>query len=765
MSTGPTSPRHRTRGQPATPAPAPAAPAAAAAAVPDAAPDVTDLRRLLAGTHHDPHSVLGAHPRQGGTTIRTLRPDAERVVAVIGGQEYDLGHVEGGLFATWVPIAELADYRIAVTYGGHTHTVADGYRFLPTLGEVDQHLVHEGRHERLWDVMGAHLRSYDTPDGVVTGVSFAVWAPNARGISVLGDFDGWSGRSTPMRSLGSTGVWEVFVPGLGVGTRYKFRVHGADGSVVEKADPMAFATEVPPATASVVAEASHTWGDGDWMTARSGRAPHAEAMSAYEVHLASWRPGLSYAQLAEQMVAHVQALGFTHVELLPVAEHPFGGSWGYQVTSYYAPTSRFGTPDDFRAFVDALHTAGIGVLVDWVPAHFPKDSWALARFDGAPLYEHADPRRGEQKDWGTLVFDFGRREVRNFLVANALYWLEEFHIDGLRVDAVASMLYLDYSREAGQWEPNVFGGRENLEAVAFLQEMNATVYKNHPGVVTIAEESTSWPGVTRATHLGGLGFGMKWNMGWMHDTLDFVGRDPVHRSYHHHGVTFSLVYAWSENFVLPISHDEVVYGKGSLWERMPGDPWNKAAGVRGLLGYMWAHPGKKLLFMGQEFGQPTEWSESAGLDWALLHDPQRGELHRGVAQMVGDLNAAYRAHPALWSQDSTPEGFSWIDANDAENNVLSFLRHGADGSVLACVANFSGSPHEGYRLGLPQSGTWREVLNTDSASYGGSGVGNLGAVHASERSWHGRPASADIRIPPLGVLWLAYQPHTEPAAQ
>ncbi|MEO6881100.1 MAG: 1,4-alpha-glucan branching protein GlgB, partial [Mycobacteriaceae bacterium] len=472
-------------------------------------------------------------------------------------------------------------------------------------------------------------------------------------------------------------------------------------------------------------------------------------------------PGLTYLELAEALVAHVRALGFTHVELMPVAEHPFGGSWGYQVTSYYAPTSRFGTPDEFRAFVDALHAAGIGVVVDWVPAHFPKDAWALARFDGTPLYEHADPRRGEQKDWGTLVFDFGRSEVRNFLVANALYWLEEFHIDGLRVDAVASMLYLDYSREAGQWEPNIHGGRENLEAVAFLQEMNATVYKNHPGVVTIAEESTSWPGVTRATHLGGLGFGMKWNMGWMHDTLDYVGHDPVHRSYHHHGITFSLVYAWSENFVLPISHDEVVYGKGSLWERMPGDAWNKAAGLRGLLGFMWAHPGKQLLFMGQEFGQPSEWSEELGLDWGLLDNPAAGALHRGIAQAVGDLNATYSAHSALWSQDTSPEGFSWIDANDAANNVLSFLRHGADGSVLACVTNFSGSPREGYRLGLPAAGTWREVLNTDSEVYGGSGVGNLGSVQAVDRSWHGRGASADIRIPPLGTVWFVLE---EPAA-
>ena len=739
MSTEPTPTR---RG---TPPPAPPSPT----------PSDEDLRRLLTGIHHNPHAVLGAHPLGAGTAIRALRTDAERVAAVIGGTEHTLTHVAGGLFVVWLPIPDLADYRLAVTYGDQTHTVADGYRFLPTLGEVDQHLVHEGRHERLWDVLGAHVRSYNTPDGPVAGVSFAVWAPNARGVSVVGDFDGWSGRATPMRSLGSTGVWEVFVPGIGDGTRYKFRVRGADGAVVDKADPLAFATEVPPATASVVTTSAHTWADDEWMAARALRQPHAEPMSAYEVHLGSWRPGLGYLELADQLVTHVHDLGFTHVELLPVAEHPFGGSWGYQVASYYAPTSRFGTPDEFRAFVDALHTAGIGVLVDWVPAHFPKDSWALARFDGTALYEHADPRRGEQRDWGTLVFDFGRREVRNFLVANALYWLEEFHIDGLRVDAVASMLYLDYSRDAGQWEPNVFGGRENLEAVAFLQETNATVYKNHPGVVTIAEESTSWPGVTRATHLGGLGFGMKWNMGWMHDMLDYVGHDPVHRSYHHHGVTFSLAYAWSENFVLPISHDEVVYGKGSLWERMPGDAWNKAAGIRGLLGYMWAHPGKQLLFMGQEFGQPSEWSESDGLDWGLLDDPDGGHLHRGIAALVGDLNAAYRAHPALWSQDTDPEGFSWIDANDAENNVLSFLRFGSDGSVLACVANFSGSPHEGYRLGLPSAGTWREVLNSDSESYGGSGVGNLGAVQATERSWHGRPASADVRIPPLGVLWLA----------
>jgi 1,4-alpha-glucan branching enzyme len=722
-------------------------------------PDPRTVERLLGGAHHDPHSVLGAHPHPGGTAVRALRPHSDEVHVVrAGGERHPLVKVhDSGLFSGLVP-GEPADYRLAVRYGERVDVVDDPYRWLPTLGEVDLHLIGEGRHERLWDVLGAHLRRYDTPAGPVTGTSFAVWAPTAQGVRVTGDFDGWSGWAHPMRVLGSSGVWELFVPGIEPGTRYKFRILGRDGRWRDKADPMAFRTEIPPATASIVDASTHRWGDEEWLEARARRQAHAEPMSVYEVHLGSWRPGLDYRELAREMATYLGEMGFTHVELLPVAEHPFGGSWGYQVTSFYAPTARFGTPDDFRWFVDHLHQHGFGVIIDWVPGHFPRDEWALAKFDGSALYEHADPRRGEQPDWGTLVFDFGRREVRNFLVANALFWLDQFHVDGLRVDAVASMLYLDYSRPEGQWLPNVHGGRENLDAVAFLQEMNATVYRNHPGVITIAEESTAWPGVTRPTHLGGLGFGFKWNMGWMHDTLDYAGRDPIYRGYHHNQMTFSLMYAFSENFVLPLSHDEVVHGKGSLWARMPGDAWNKSANLRGLLAYMWAHPGKQLLFQGGEFGQEREWSESRSLDWHLLEDP----LHAGVKTLVGDLNRAYRATPALWTRDSTPEGFSWIDANDASGNVLSFLRHGtgADGkpTVLACVANFSGSPKRDYRVGLPFAGRWREVLNTDAQIYGGSGVGNLGAVEAEQVMWHGRPASAVLQLPPAGVLWLVPEP-------
>ncbi|MGW4208540.1 1,4-alpha-glucan branching protein GlgB [Lentzea sp. NPDC004789] len=709
-----------------------------------------DLDRLLSGAHHDPHSVLGVHTVGDQVIARALRPGATSVAVSWGDKQVELPRIADALFEGELPEAP-GDYRLLVSYGDHTVEVDDPYRWLPTVGELDLHLIGEGRHERLWDVLGAHVRCYETVAGDVTGVSFAVWAPNARGVRVTGDFDGWDGRANPLRSMGSSGVWEVFLPNVPVGTRYKFRILGADGVWHEKADPMAFATETPPQTASVVTRSEYQWGDAEWEARREATQWANAPMSIYEVHLGSWKPGLGYRELATELADYCEDMGFTHLELLPVAEHPFGGSWGYQVTSYYAPTSRFGSPDDFRYFVDTLHQRGIGVIVDWVPAHFPKDAWALAKFDGTALYEHADPRRGEQLDWGTYVFDFGRNEVRNFLVANALYWIEEFHLDGLRVDAVASMLYLDYSRPEGQWLPNEFGGRENLDAVRFLQELNATVYRRHPGVVMIAEESTAWPGVTRPTHLGGLGFGFKWNMGWMHDTLHYLSREPIHRSFHHNEMTFSLVYAWSENFVLPLSHDEVVHGKGSLWTRMPGDDWNKAAGVRSLLAFMWAHPGKQLLFMGGEFGQRQEWSESRSLDWHLVEQPG---LHQGIQSLLRDLNSVYRTAAALFSHDVTPEGFQWIDANDSGGNVLSFLRVGEDGSTLACVANFAGMPHHDYRVGLPSAGRWKELVNTDAAHYGGSGVGNLGGVEAEARPWHGRPYSAVLQLPPAGVLWL-----------
>jgi 1,4-alpha-glucan branching enzyme len=611
------------------------------------------------------------------------------------------------------------------------------------LGELDLHLVAEGRHEQLWEALGAAV--------VEGGVRFAVWAPNARAVSVIGDWNHWDRSQHPMRRTGD--VWQVVVPAASAGMRYKLAVCGADGTWREKADPMARRTEPPPLTASVVDLSAYEWGDADWMSRRAQAQPHSEPMSTYEVHLGSWRPGLSYRELADALVEYVTWLGFTHVELMPVMEHPFGGSWGYQVTSYYAPSARFGTPDDFRYLVDRLHQAGLGVILDWVPAHFPRDEWALARFDGTPLYEHPDPRRGEHQDWGTLVFDFGRPEVRNFLVANAAYWLEEFHVDGLRVDAVASMLYLDYSRQPGQWAPNARGGRENLEAEQFLQELNAVVHRRAPGTTTIAEESTAWPGVTRRTDEGGLGFGFKWNMGWMHDTLAYLARDPVHRAHHHDQITFSTVYAWSESYVLPLSHDEVVHGKGSLLTKLPGDRFQQRADLRALLAYMWAHPGKQLLFMGAEMAQDTEWAEGGGLAWHLLDVP----AHRGVADLVRRLNELYREVPALWSLDDSQQGFAWVAADDRGGNVLSFLRHGSDGSVLACITNFSGSTHRGYRMGLPVTGVWREVLNTDALEYGGAGEGNLGQVTAGPEGRHGQPASAVLTLPAQSTVWLTPQ--------
>jgi 1,4-alpha-glucan branching enzyme len=620
---------------------------------------------------------------------------------------------------------------------------------MSVFGEIDLYLAGEGRHERLYDVLGAHVRE--------EGVSFAVWAPNARAVAVVGDFNDW--QPSPMRNLGESGIWEAVVEGAEPGQRYKFQVVQADGTVKLKADPLAFASEVPPHTASVVHSSEHRWADQDWLEQRRTSEPHGQPMSVYEVHLGSWRRNplednrsLTYRELAQELADYALDLGFTHVELLPMMEHPFSGSWGYQVTGFFAPTSRFGSPDDFRWFVDYLHQRELGVILDWVPAHFPRDDWALARFDGTALYEHDDPRRGAHPDWGTLVFNYGRHEVRNFLLASALFWLREFHVDGIRVDAVASMLYLDYSRREGEWVPNVFGGNEDLDAVAFLKELNEVIYGREPGVVSAAEESTAWPGVSRPTYLGGLGFGFKWNMGWMHDTLDYFRREPIYRRYHHHQLTFSLMYAFSENFVLPLSHDEVVHGKGSLLAKMPGDRWQQFANVRALYAYMWAHPGKQLLFMGGELAQSAEWSHDRSLDWHLLEQPE----HAGMQQLVRELNRVYRERPALWEVDHRPEGFRWLEANDASHNVLVFARFGGDSTdPVVCVCNFSPEVRERYRVGFPSGGRWAEILNTDSTYYGGSDVGNLGGVVAEAGGWHDQPFSAELTLPPLSVTWFA----------
>ncbi|MFG3425245.1 1,4-alpha-glucan branching enzyme [Streptomyces californicus] len=734
----PPRPRQAAEGQGARPAPA---------------LDTADRGRLLAGDHHAPHDVLGAHPIPGGVLVRALRPYARSVTVLAAGSRTELHDDGDGFFSGVLPVPEVPEYRLEVRYEDNTIEIDDPYRFWPAIGELDLHLIGEGRHEELWRALGAQPMVHQG----VAGTRFTVWAPNARGVRVTGDFTYWDGTGTPMRSLGSTGVWELFLPGVGEGALYKYDICRPDGSHTVRADPMARRTEVPPSTASIVTAPHHEWQDADWMAHRGDRPVHEAPFSVYEIHLASWRPGLTYRQLAEQLPAYVKDLGFTHVELMPVAEHPFGGSWGYQVTGFYAPTSRMGTPDDFRFLVDALHRAGIGVIMDWVPAHFPRDDWALAEFDGRPLYEPADPRRAAHPDWGTLEFDYGRTEVRNFLVANATYWCEEFHIDGLRVDAVASMLYLDYSREDGQWSPNEFGGRENLDAVAFLQEMNATVYRRNPGVVTIAEESTAWDGVTRPTDSGGLGFGLKWNMGWMHDSLQYIAKEPVHRKYHHNEMTFSMVYAYSENYVLPISHDEVVHGKQALVAKMPGDWWQQRANHRAYLGFMWAHPGKQLLFMGQEFAQGAEWSEGHGPDWWLL-DPAYDASgdHRGVRTLVGDLNAVYGAVPALWQRDTSPEGFSWVDGGAAEDNVFAFLRYDADGSPLLAVSHFSPAVRTDYRLGVPETGAegWVEVLNTDAARYGGGDVRNEEPVKAEAVPAHGRPSSISLTLPPLATVWL-----------
>jgi 1,4-alpha-glucan branching enzyme len=703
----------------------------------------------------DPHAYLGAHKGRGGVVVRAYRPDAESVRVLPMGIDLEPQDATG-IFEGVIPDAKLPlAYELEVRYpAGETYRLRDPYSFMPTVGELDLHLAGEGRHEELYGRLGAHARELEG----IAGVSFAVWAPNARSVSVVGEFNGWDGRLHPMRTLGASGIWELFLPDVTPDARYKYEIRGPDRRLRLKADPLAFRTELPPKNASIVHRSAYEWRDDGWLERRRAADVLTSPVSVYEVHLGSWRLNtlqgnrqLTYRELADELAEYVTDMGFTHVELLPVMEHPYTPSWGYQVTGYFAPTSRFGTPDDYRAFVDRLHEAGIGVILDWVPAHFPKDDWALARFDGTALYEHEDPRRGLHPDWGTLVFNFGRNEVRNFLVSSALYWLKEMHADGLRVDAVASMLYLDYSRKPGEWVPNEHGGNEDLDAIAFLRQLNDVAHANEPGVLMSAEESTAWPGVSRPVYLGGLGFGMKWNMGWMHDTLAYFEHDPVHRKHHHHQLTFSLIYAFSENFILPLSHDEVVHGKRSLLGKMPGDPWQRLANLRSLYAYMWAHPGKKLLFMGGEIAQEREWDAEGSLDWHLLERPG----HSGVQSLVRDLNAHYRSEPALWEVDFDPAGFRWLEANDGDNNVLAFLRLSrGDETPVVCVCNFSPIPRYGYRVGLPRAGSWTELLNTDSEYYGGSGVGNLGVVQAEKKPWHDQPFSAEVTLPPLGVVWF-----------
>jgi 1,4-alpha-glucan branching enzyme len=725
-----------------------------------------DVLALVRGVHTDPFAVLGPHAIADGIVIRAFWPRA-RAIDVVTPSGEGVAAMEAvdaeGLFAAALPgvARDAFDYRLRITdEGDHVFTLDDPFRYGPVLTDFDLYLMAEGTHVRAFDRLGARPMVH----GVRPGVHFAVWAPNARRVSVVGDFNRWDGRVHQMRRLAS-GYWEIFLPDAGQGDRYKYEVVGADGRIVLKADPCGRYFETPPRTASIVwAGDEHVWNDAAWLEARAGQGHwRHRPLSVYEVHLGSWKRGpdggqLTYRELAAELVPYVKAMGFTHIELLPVMEHPFSGSWGYQVIGFFAPTSRFGTPDDFRAFVDACHQAGIGVILDWVPGHFPKDLHGLARFDGTAAYEHADPRQGEHQDWGTLVFNYGRHEVRSFLLSNALYWIEQFHIDGLRVDAVASMLYLDYSRQAGQWVPNAYGGRENLEAIAFLQQLTRLVEHECPGVVLFAEESTSWPGVTRPAHLGGLGFTYKWNMGWMHDMLDYLQQDPVHRKWHHDRITFSMMYAYSEQFVLPLSHDEVVHGKRSMLDKMPGDVWQKLATLRAFYGYMFVHPGKKLLFMGGEIGQWREWNHDSELDWVVLGDAR----HAGLQRWFRDLNLRYAAEPALWELDDVPAGFQWIDCHDHEHSIVSLVRRGAStDETLVAIVNFTPVPRHGYRIGVPAAGVYRELLNSDADAYGGSNVGNHGAVPSEPTPSHGFDQSLTLTVPPLGFLLLK-RPATEP---
>ena len=722
------------------------------------------FERLVRGEHGDPFAILGQHPIDGGAgrVIRVFAPDAVRmdVVADHGNSVVPMDRIHGqGLFQAVFPqCSEAFPYKLRIVdKDGHDREIKDPYVFPSLLTDFDLHLIGEGTHYGVYEKLGAHLRKVLGS----AGVHFAVWAPNARRVSVVGDFNHWDGRVHPMRLHPGNGIWEIFIPGLGEGTLYKFEVLPKWGPPVLKADPFAFTFELPPRTASIVSDLSYEWGDAAWMAERAKKQALDSPLAIYEVHLGSWRRVpeegnrlLTYRELGQQLAAYVKEMGYTHVELLPITEHPYYPSWGYQTLGYFAPTRRYGTPQDFMNFVDNLHQHGIGVILDWVPAHFPQDPHGLIYFDGTHLYEHEDPRLREHPDWGTRVFNYGRNEVADFLLTSALFWLERYHIDGLRLDAVASMLYLDYSRRAGGWAPNKYGGNENLEAIAFLKRFNEVVYQRHPGVMTIAEESTAWPMVSRPVYLGGLGFGGKWNMGWMHDTLTYISKDPIHRKYHHNNLTFGLLYAWHENFILPLSHDEVVHGKGSLHAKMPGDDWQKFANLRAYFTFMYGHPGKKLLFMGGEFGQTSEWYHDASLDWHLLG---MGPYHRGVQRLVQDLNRVYALEPPLHQVDFEPAGFQWIDCNDWEGSVICFLRRARDPEdflIFAC--NFTPVVRHGYRIGVRRSGYYREVINSDAAIYGGSNVGNAGGLRAEPIPWQGYPWSVLATLPPLGALVLKW---------
>lgn len=724
-----------------------------------------DFYPLIEARHCDPFRLLGLHEFQGSWFVRLLRPDAA-AIAVIDcadpSRRFDVRRVdESGLFESHLrDVSAAFRYELELTgHDGRQWKQRDPYSFGPVLGEMDIHLFNEGTHYEIYRKLGAHMMEIDG----VWGTHFAVWAPNAQRVSVVGDFNVWDGRINPMRKLVPSGIWEIFLPHVNEGDHYKFEVRGPNGEILLKTDPFAFYAQHDTSTGCMVFDINrYSWNDREWMDSRARRDIYASPMSIYEVHLGSWqripeegnRP-MSYLELADRLIPYVKELGFTHIELMPVMEHPFDGSWGYQVINYYAPTSRFGNPDEFRHFVDKCHQAGIGVLLDWVPGHFPKDAHGLARYDGTCLYEYEDPRLGEHMDWGTLIFNYGRNEVKNFLLGNALFWLSEYHIDGLRVDAVASMLYLDYSRQPGEWVPNCFGGRENLEAIDFLKNFNEVCYSRHPGVITIAEESTAWPGVSKPTYTGGLGFGLKWNMGWMNDSLRYISKDPIHRRYHQGEITFSLLYAFQEHFVLVLSHDEVVHGKGSFMNKMPGDDWQKFANARMFLAWMWAHPGKKLIFQGLEFGQWQEWNHSHSLDWHLTHFP----LHDGLRRLVQHLNWLYTSDPAFYELDDSYEGYEWVDFHDSDNSVWSFIRKSRSSTPVIVIVNATPVVRGGYRVGAPWHGFWKEVLNTDADTYGGSNVGNWGGKWSDEHhNWQGQPHSLLIDLPPLSVCAFKLDP-------